>query len=310
MSIIFSPSPHIHTRRSTDGIMRDVLVALLPAMAASVPLLRAAGTGRLGGVVPHLRGRGGAVTRSCFAARRPSPTARRSLPAYSLALNLPSSLPLWMVAAGAVMAIGIAKIGGLGQYHLQPGARGASVPADIVPGGHDSGLVPLRPTVFRAPRCCRSTRAARPTPRRPTFSAMLTRRHGRLDGRGPAPRPYPRFRLPAVAQGDKSIIPVCVVAGLAVVDLLAGYPVLTDVLSGGLLLKAVFMATDYVTSPAPRGMAIYGVLIGVITAVIRRWGVYPEGMSFAILIMNGAVPLINRYVRPERFSPKRKEVAA
>ena len=86
---------------------------------------------------------------------------------------------------------------------------------------------------------------------------------------------------------------------------------LTDVLSGGLLLGAVFMATDYVTSPVtPRGMAIYGVLIGVITAVIRRWGVYPEGMSFAILIMNGAVPLINRYVRPERFSPKRKEVAA
>ena len=94
-------------------------------------------------------------------------------------------------------------------------------------------------------------------------------------------------------------------------DLLAGYPPVVDLLSGGLLLGAVFMATDYVTSPmTSRGMLLYGILIGIITASIRRWGAYPEGMSFAILIMNGATPLINRYIRPQRFSPRRKEVAA
>ena len=59
-----------------------------------------------------------------------------------------------------------------------------------------------------------------------------------------------------------------------------------------------------------KGMVVYGLAIGVITAVIRRWGAYPEGMSFAILIMNGFTPLINRYMRPSRFSPRRKEVAA
>ena len=77
-------------------------------------------------------------------------------------------------------------------------------------------------------------------------------------------------------------------------------PLWIDLLSGGLLLGAVFMATDYVTSPMTRsGMLLYGLLIGIITASIRRWGIYPEGMSFAILIMNGATPLINRYiVRP------------
>jgi electron transport complex protein RnfD len=74
------------------------------------------------------------------------------------------------------------------------------------------------------------------------------------------------------------------------------------VLSGGLLLGAIFMATDYVTSPmTKKGMVIYGVGIGVITVVIRLFGAYPEGMSFAILIMNAFTPLINSYVKPKRF---------
>jgi electron transport complex protein RnfD len=74
------------------------------------------------------------------------------------------------------------------------------------------------------------------------------------------------------------------------------------ILAGGALLGALYMATDYVTSPmTTRGMLIYGVGIGLITTVIRVFGSYPEGMSFAILIMNGFVPLINKYVKPKRF---------
>ena len=76
----------------------------------------------------------------------------------------------------------------------------------------------------------------------------------------------------------------------------------TVILSGGLLLGAIFMATDYVTSPmTPRGQIIYGVSIGLLTIIIRNWGSYPEGMSFAILIMNAFTPLINNYVKPKRF---------
>ena len=83
--------------------------------------------------------------------------------------------------------------------------------------------------------------------------------------------------------------------------LLAIDPVL-QILSGGLLLGAIFMATDYVTSPMSKtGMVVYAVLIGVITMVIRRWGAYPEGMSFAILIMNAFTPLINNYIKPKRY---------
>ena len=75
-----------------------------------------------------------------------------------------------------------------------------------------------------------------------------------------------------------------------------------QIFSGGLLLGAIFMATDYVTSPmTPGGMILYGVLIGIITVVIRLWGAYPEGLSFAIFIMNGATPLINKYMKPKRF---------
>ena len=77
---------------------------------------------------------------------------------------------------------------------------------------------------------------------------------------------------------------------------------LIQLLSGGLLLGAIYMATDYVTSPmTSRGMIIYGIGIGVLTVVIRQWGGYPEGVSFAILIMNAFTPLINNYVKPKRF---------
>ena len=73
-----------------------------------------------------------------------------------------------------------------------------------------------------------------------------------------------------------------------------------------MLLGAIFMATDYVTSPmCHRGMIVYGIMIGVITIIIRQWGAYPEGMSFAILLMNGCTPLINRYIKPRKFGERR-----
>jgi electron transport complex protein RnfD len=78
--------------------------------------------------------------------------------------------------------------------------------------------------------------------------------------------------------------------------------------SGGLMLGAVFMATDYVTSPMnPRGMLVFGVGIGIITVLIRTFGAYPEGVSFAILIMNAFTPLINTYIKPKRFGEKVKK---
>ena len=103
-------------------------------------------------------------------------------------------------------------------------------------------------------------------------------------------------------------IPVSIIATVFVLSSLLhlSNPVYADptvvILSGGLMLGAIFMATDYVTSPmTPKGQLIYGVSIGVLTVVIRNWGAYPEGMSFAILIMNAFTPIINMYVKPKRF---------
>ena len=110
-------------------------------------------------------------------------------------------------------------------------------------------------------------------------------------------------------------IPVSIIATVFVISGLMhlANPVyanpITVILSGGLMLGAIFMATDYVTSPmTAKGQIIYGVAIGALTIIIRNWGSYPEGMSFAILIMNGFTPLINNYIKPDRFGevPEKK----
>ena len=101
-------------------------------------------------------------------------------------------------------------------------------------------------------------------------------------------------------------IPVAIFASVALLALAVGDNVGVQLLSGGLMLGAIFMATDYVTSPMSRkGMIIYGVMIGAITVVIRKWGAYPEGVSFAILLMNSFVPLIDRYIKPRKFGERR-----
>ncbi len=113
-----------------------------------------------------------------------------------------------------------------------------------------------------------------------------------------------------VTKTIKWYIPVSIVATAAFFSLLVGGNPIIEVMSGGLLLGAVFMATDYVTSPMTKGgMFFYGIMIGLITIIIRHWGVYPEGVSFAILIMNGFTPLINRMFKPTLYG-KRRAVGA
>ena len=109
-------------------------------------------------------------------------------------------------------------------------------------------------------------------------------------------------------------IPVSVIGSVAIfttilwlVDPSKNADPLFHILTGGVLLGAIFMATDYVTSPmVPKAMIIYGVGIGVLTVIIRVWGAYPEGVSFAILIMNAFVPLMNTYIKPKRFGEEVK----
>ena len=312
----YSSSPHIHTSRTTPGAMVHVLLALVPSVFCSIyffglPVLCVLAVSVAVCVFTEW-----AVTR--YMLRKPLSIGDFSavLTGVLLALNLPSNLPLWMVAAGSVVAIGIAKMafGGLGCNIFNPALVGrvfllisfpvAMTTWPLPDAGFGDADGATGATLLSLVKMGQDTSSFVP----------VDMRHGNMGGS------MGEVSALAIILGAIYLlaarviswhIPAAILGGLALVDVLAGYPVGIDILSGGLLFGAVFMATDYVTSPmTKKGMLLYGVLIGIITATIRRWGAYPEGMSFAILIMNGATPLINRFMRPSRFSPgQRKEVA-
>lgn len=316
-TLIFSPSPHLHTRRTTRGAMTHVLIALLPATLCSLYFFGLPALGVLVTAMATSVFTEWFITR--YMLRRPTTVYDCSalLTGLLLALNLPSNLPLWMVAAGSVMAIGIAKMafGGLGCNIFNPALVGrvfllisfpvAMTTWPLLDAGFGDADGATGATVLSLIKngAASTTDFLR--------ADMLLGNMGGSMGEVSAVAILIGFIYLLATGVIKWYIPVSVICGLAIVDIFAGYPVGLDILSGGLLLGAVFMATDYVTSPMTRnGMLLYGLLIGIITASIRRWGAYPEGVSFAILVMNGATPLINRYMRPARFSPRRKEAAA
>ncbi len=310
--LIFSPSPHIHTRRTTTGAMKHVFIALLPAIACALYYFGLPALTVLLVSVAACVATEWAVTK--YMLRRPSTISDCSalLTGVLLALNLPANLPLWMVAVGAVMAIGIAKMafGGLGCNIFNPALVGRvflliSFPVAMTTWPlPDAGFGNADGATGATVLSMLENGAPGVLDRYDMFIGDM----GGSMGEVCAAAILLGFVYLLFVRVIKWHIPVAVVAGLAFVDLCAGFPLWLDILSGGLLLGAVFMATDYVTSPMTRGgMLLYGFFIGVITASIRHWGAYPEGVSFAILIMNGFTPLINRYMRPALFSPRRKE---
>lgn len=311
-----SPSPHIHTRRTTSGAMRHVLAALLPAVGCALyyfglPALLTLVISSAAAMLTEW-----AIT--LFLLKRPSTLGDCSalLTGILLALNLPASLPWWITAAGAVFAIAIAKMafGGLGCNIFNPALTGRVFLLISFPAAMTAWTLPT-PGFGDADGVTGATLLSQlkesATDIIPDATSLLSGNMGGSMGETCAAAIIIGF-IYLIATGTvRWHIPAAIVAGMALIDLFAGFPLWIDLLSGGLLLGAVFMATDYVTSPMTRsGMLLYGLLIGIITASIRRWGIYPEGMSFAILIMNGATPLINRYMRPTRFSPRRKEATA
>ena len=250
-----------------------------------------------------------AITR--WMLRRPSTISDGSavITGILLAMNLPATLPWWMSLIGAFVAIGIAKMafGGLGCNIFNPALVGRIFLLVSFPVAMTTWIAPdgtTGPTILGALSEGLSVDHYRGLP------MALGDMAGSM-GETASVAILVGLLFMLVTRVITWHIPVAILGTVVLFDLAIGFPPMLDLLSGGLLLGAVFMATDYVTSPVcTRGMLVYGVAIGVITVVIRRWGAYPEGMSFAIVIMNGFVPLINRYVRPRRFSPRRKEVRA
>ena len=311
--LIVSGSPHIHTGSSVKSRMWGVVIALLPALAFS---LYAFGIGAL--VVIAVSVLGCVMTeyliqRYLIKGELTITNGSAVITGLLLARNLPSNLPVWIVLIGCVVAIGLGKyaFGGLGQNIFNPAILGRVFLLISFPQQMTSWPLPM---VNRASYLDATTGATilgkmKLNELVPDNVDLMGAFMGQMGGS------LGEMCGLAILLGGAYLlvrriiswhIPVSIIATVALFSWCAGINPLVSILSGGVLLGAVFMATDYVTSPMThKGMVLYGVMIGVITMIIRLWGAYPEGVSFAILIMNGFTPLINKYMRPRQFGERK-----
>ena len=327
--LLVSLSPHDHANDSVQKNMYGVLIALIPAFLVS---LIAFGIGAL--VVTAVSVAAcvffeWAISKFIMKRERLTITDGSAIiTGVLLAFNLPSNLPIWIIILGALFAIGVGKMsfGGLGCNPFNPALAGRIFLLISFPVQMTSWPVAGQLTSY-----VDATTAATP------LSLMKQAVNGNPAALGDLPDSLGMLLGNDLggSLGEVSALALLIggafmlwkkiitwhipVSILVTVFAFAGIMYLVDpsvypspeyhLLSGGLMLGAIFMATDYVTSPmSHRGQLIYGVCIGIITMVIRLFGSYPEGMSFAIFIMNAFVPLINTYVKPQRFSNKAVKV--
>lgn len=318
-SIVVSSSPHIKARESTGTIMRDVIIALLPALLSGIIFfgLRALYITAISVAACVLFEYG--WQKLC---KKPVTVTDGTavVTGLLLAFNLPATAPWWMVLIGAFVAIVIAKqlFGGVGHNFINPALAGRafllaswpvlmtrwvmpftlglSVPADLV-----SSATPLA--------ILKGTAAGQLPPLWSMFLGSI----GGCIGETSALALLVGAAYLLLRRVIHFHTPLGFIGTLALLTFL--FPVsemgrfsymLYSLLSGGVLLGAFFMATDYVTSPiSHKGQLIMGIGCGLLTFVIRRFGGYPEGVSYSILLMNVATPLIDKYTRPRKFgAPK------
>ena len=305
--------PHIHAPGTTAGAMWRVVVALIPALACSMWVF---GLGAAVVTVISVLACMGTeyfITRFMLKRRPTLGDGSAALTGRLLAMNLPSNLPPWTIVIGAVVAIGIGKMafGGLGCNIFNPALVGRvflllSFPVQMtswpLPGAGMEYLdAATGATVLGAIKMGELSASDI------NVADLLVGNTGGSLGEVGALALIVGGLFLVLSKVITWHIPVSVIASAALFSLSVGGDIAVELLSGGLLLGAIFMATDYVTSPMTRsGMLIYGAGIGVITIIIRHWGAYPEGVSFAILLMNGCTPLINRLCRPKRFGAERR----
>lgn len=320
-NLIVSLSPHVHSTDSVQRNMYGVCIALLPALAASLYFFG------LGAAVVTLTSIAAcvffewAITRFIMKRERTTVTDGSAiLTGLLLGFNLPSNLPIWIIVIGALVAIGIGKLtfGGLGCNPFNPALVGRvflliSFPVQMttwpVSGqmaaylDAETGATPLAIMKMAIKNNDVSVLSQLPD----SLNLLIGQTGGCLG------------EVSALALLIGLVYMLCrriitwhiPVSILGTVFVLSGLLHLSDpvyaspetvLLTGGLILGSCYMATDYVTSPmTSKGQIIYGVCIGLLTVVIRTFGAYPEGMSFAILIMNAFTPLINTYCKPKRF---------
>jgi Na+-translocating ferredoxin:NAD+ oxidoreductase subunit D len=320
-----SSSPHVHSTVTVPQIMRGVIVAMLPAFGFSVYLFG------LGALYVTLLAIVFCLALEYFISKyllnKPATLYDGSaiITGMLLAFNVPSNLPWHIVLIGCVIAIGLGKMsfGGLGNNPFNPALVGRvflliSFPVEMTPWPKPMATWSLDAVTSATPlgilkdglKAGESMDAL--MAQMPSYTDFFFGFQGGSLGE----MSFFAILIGLIYMLYKKIItwhiPVSMVGTIVlmtgvfwVVDPLRYAHPVFHVLTGGVMLGAVFMATDYVTSPLThRGMLIFGLGIGVITVLIRLFGSYPEGVSFAILIMNAFVPLINRYARQPRYGQK------
>lgn len=323
--LIVSLSPHAHGTDSVERNMYGVIIALVPALLVSFLYFGVGSAIVCASSVAACVFFEWAITKYMLK-RQPTITDGSAiLTGLLLGFNLPSNIPVWIVIIGALVAIGVGKMtfGGLGCNPFNPALVGrcfllASFPVQMTSwpiAGQVASYVDAQTgaTPLSIMKAAIKSGDASVLDKLPDSLSLLLGDPGLNNGAGAIGEVCALALLIGLAYmlWKKIIawhIPVSILATVFVFSGLLhlanpvyANPVAT-LLSGGLMLGAIFMATDYVTSPMThKGQIIYGVAIGFLTVVIRNWGAYPEGMSFAILIMNAFTPLINTYVKPKRF---------
>ena len=321
--LIVSPSPHLHSKDSTRSLMLDVVIALLPAVIASIVFYGWRQLMLTGVSVASCLLLEYAITR--YMLKKPSTIGDLSavVTGLLLSMNVPYTTPWWIMVIGAVFAIAVAKMsfGGLGQNIFNPAIAArvfllVSYPSYMTAWKQPQGLFgvdaisgPTLLGVIKEGLLQGSTVQEIMSSGGYSYSQMLFANIGGSAGEVCALALLAGFIYLLCRKVIKPWITLSIFATVALVSLIfwgidpSRYTdPLLNLLTGGLILGACFMATDYVTSPMSAwGGVVFGIGIGFITMMIRYFGSYPEGLSFAILLMNSTVPLLDRWFKQKKF---------
>ena len=304
-----SSSPHIRSKASTPGIMKDVVIALMPALAAGIYFFRLKA---LLVIIVTLTACIGAeyVSNILMKKRQTIGDYSAAVTGLLLAFNLPPSIPLWIAAIGGAFAIIIVKqlFGGLGHNFMNPALAARAFLLASWPVQMTLWTSPIDGVSSATPLALIKKGAEAVDGVLPSYMSLFSGNVAGCIGEtsvialllGAAYLLYKRVIMPLIPLGF--IATVALMTWILGGDSLFTGDVLYHILSGGLMLGAFFMATDYATTPSTmKGMLVFGIGCGLLTSIIRLYGGYPEGVSYSILLMNVAAPLIERYTRPKTF---------
>lgn len=324
---IISASPHVHSGKTSKSVMYDVVIALIPAFLVSVYVFGVSALITTAvAVVSCLLFEYG-IQKFIMKTKTTITDGSALITGILLAFNLPSSIPIWMIIVGSLVAIGVAKLsfGGLGFNIFNPALVGrvfllVSFPAQMTnwavatPGemGMADAISGATPLAILKEGLLYGESMSEIVAKMPSVMDMFIGFTGGSLG---------EMSVLALLLGGVYLlirkviswhIPIAMLGSMALFGTafwlydpeLYANPIF-HLVTGGAVLGAFFMATDMVTSPmTTKAMLVFAAMIGIITMIIRMFGVYPEGVSFAILIMNAFVPLLNKMLKPKRFGAK------